>query len=177
MRAEIEITEGAKVEVKGKVITLTGPLGTLTRDYTHMPLVSFSVKDNLVIIETPRERRQDKMFLNTAKSHVSNMITGVTKGYKYELEIVHVHFPIRVNVKGNDIVVENFLGSKVPRKSWKYEDVTVKVNGKQVSVEGLNKEHVGQTSANLEHLTHVRDKDRRVFKDGVYLTNRGHINE
>jgi len=41
----------------------------------------------------------------------------------------------------------------------------------------MDKEHVGQTAANIEHLTHVRDKDRRVFKDGIYLINRGHINE
>lgn len=177
MRAEIEIPEGVTVSIEAKLIKAVGPLGTSSRDLSHMPLVSFKLEGNQVVVSTPRDRRQDKMFMNTAKSLIQNLIEGVTQGYKYTLEIVHVHFPIRFNVKGNDMVVENFLGSKVPRKSWKHEDVDIKVQGKHIEVSGMDKEHVGQTAANIEHLTHVRDKDRRVFKDGIYLINRGHINE
>ncbi|MBR9689471.1 MAG: 50S ribosomal protein L6 [Candidatus Altiarchaeota archaeon] len=177
MKDTLEIPEGVSVVVTGKAVKVTGPLGTLERDYAFMPLVKFSNDAKTFTLNTPRERKHDKMFLNTAKAHVSNMIVGVTKGFKYKLEIVHVHFPIRVNIQGNDLIVENFVGSKVPRKSWKHADVKVEVKGSSVFVEGMNKEHVGQTSANLEQLTHIRSKDRRIFRDGIYLVERGNINE
>lgn len=172
---ELEIPEGVTVSVSDKFVKVTGPLGTLERDYAFMPLVSFSVEGKKFVIKTPREKKQDKMFANTARAHISNMFVGVTKGFRYKLDIVHVHFPLRVKIEGNGIVVENFFGSKVPRKSWKYPDVEVKIKGKKIVVEGLNREHVGQTAANMEQLTHVRSKDRRVFRDGIYLVEKGNM--
>lgn len=177
MKAEIEVPEGVKVSLTGKAFEVTGPLGSLKRDLSFMPVVSFSFKNNIVTIETPRDKKRDKMFCNTARAHINNLIEGVTKGYRYKLDIVHVHFPMRLSIKGKDMILENFLGSKVSRKIWKYPDVEVKVQGKEVFVEGLNKEHVGQTAANIEHLTKIKSKDRRVFRDGIFLNERGHMNE
>lgn len=177
MRAEIPIPEDVKIGLDGKTVEASGPLGTLKRDLGFMPLVNFSVGEGSFIITTPKDKKRDKMFLNTAKSHITNLITGVTKGFRYRLEIVHVHFPMRLSVEGNVLKLENFLGSKTPRKGWKHEDVTVKVEGKEVIVEGLDKEHVGQTGANLEQMTRVKSKDRRVFRDGIYLVERGNIHE
>ena len=108
MKYETEIPEGVNVVVSDKALSVTGPLGKLERNFAHIPLVSFTVKDNKVMIETPRARKQDKMFLNTSASHVRNLIEGVTKGYKYTLEIVHVHFPMRLAVQGKDIKAAQF---------------------------------------------------------------------
>ena len=177
MKKEINIPEKVSIKVERKYVEVTGSLGTLKRDFAFMPLVQFTSDGKVFTITTPRERKEDKMFLNTALSHINNLIEGVMKGYRYKLEIVHVHFPMRLNVKGDDLTLENFLGSKVQRKTWKYPDVTVKVKGKEVIVEGLNKEEVGQTSANLEQLTKIKGKDRRVFRDGIYRVERGNMNE
>ena len=177
MKTEVSIPEGVKVSISGKAVEATGPLGTLKRDLSFMPRVSFVAAADKVTVETEKDKRRDRMFMNTARAHVANLIEGVTKGYRYKLDMVHVHFPMRLSIKGNDMVLENFLGSKVPRKSWKYPDVEVKIQGKEVMVEGLDKEHVGQTAANIERLALVKSKDRRVFKDGIFLSERGNMNE
>lgn len=177
MKTTVKLPEGLKAAVSGKVVEMTGPLGTLKRDFGHMPLVVFRLEGGEITISTPRDRREDKMFMNTAESHVLNMITGVTKGYRYKLSIVHVHFPMRLIIQGDNITLENFLGSKVKKSAKKLPDVKIRVVDKDVFVEGLDKEHVGQTAAGLEHMTRIRFKDRRVFKDGIYLVERGNINE
>ncbi len=177
MKGEYEIPDGVEVRVSGKTVTVKGPLGQLERDFSKMPLVSFRVEGNKIFVETDGDRKRHKMMLNTALAHVKNMITGVTKGYRYRLEVVHVHFPIRVRLQGDEIIVENFLGEKTPRVTRKHGDVTVKIQGKEITVEGINIEHVGQTAANIEQVTRVRSKDRRIFRDGIYLTERGFMNE
>jgi large subunit ribosomal protein L6 len=177
METEVSIPEGVKVSVSGKAVEAKGPLGTLKRDLSFMPRVSFSAAAGKLMVRTARDKRRDRMFMNTARAHVANLVEGVSKGYRYKLDMVHVHFPMRLSVKGNDMVLENFLGSKVPRKTWKYPDVEVKVQGKEVIVEGMSKEHVGQTAANIERLASVKSKDRRVFKDGIFLSERGNMNE
>lgn len=177
MKVEIEIPEGVTVKLDVKAVEVTGPLGTIKRDFSFMPHINFSMAEGNFAITTEKDGKRDKMYSHTALSHINNLFVGVTKGYRYKLAIVHVHFPMRLSLQGNVFVLENFFGSKTPRKGKKYEGVNVKIESKEVIVEGINKEHVGQTAANLEALTRVKSKDRRVFKDGIYLTERGNIHE
>ncbi len=177
METSVDIPEGVTGSISGKAIEATGPLGTLGKDLSFMPLVSFSKSGDKVVIRTPRDKKNDKKFLHTARAHVRNVLDGVTKGYRYVLDIYHVHFPLRVAVQGEEIVVSNFLGSKTERRTRGHPDVKVRVQGKQVLVEGLDKELVGQVASRIEQLTKVKGHDRRVFKDGVFLTKRGYMNE
>ena len=95
MKAEIEVPEGVNVSLTGKVFEVTGPLGTVKRDLGFMPVVSFSLKKNIVTIETPKEKKRDKMFLNTAQAHVKNLIEGVTKGYRLPATwVIHTVGPV-----------------------------------------------------------------------------------
>jgi large subunit ribosomal protein L6 len=73
-------------------------------------------------------------------------------------------------VKGNQFVVNNYFGERVPRTSNIIDGVQVKVQNKtEVVVSGIDKEAVGQTAANIERSTTIKKRDRRVFQDGVYL--------
>jgi len=177
MRAEYELPEDVEARVEGRKLVIRGSLGEVERDFTKMPLVRIGVEGKKVVLEIEGEKKKQKRMLNTALAHVRNMVTGVKKGYRYKLAIVHVHFPMRVKVQGDEIIIENFLGEKTPRKTWKYPDVNVKVEGKEIIVEGLNIEHVGQTAANIEQATRVSAKDRRIFRDGIYLVERGFMHE
>ena len=177
MEAEVTIPEGVEVKITGKALEVKGPLGVLSKDYSFMPLVSFTKSGDKVVVKTPRDRKNDKKFLNTAKSHVQNMMVGVTKGYKYRLEMFHVHFPMRLTVQGDEIILSNFLGSKTDRKTKKYPEIKVQVKGKDVLIEGMDKERVGIVAARIEQLAKVKNHDRRVFKDGLFLVERGNINE
>jgi large subunit ribosomal protein L6 len=101
------------------------------------------------------------------------MIMGVEEGFTYKLKIVFAHFPISVKVKGKEIHVENFFGERSPRISKIIgEDTKVKVLAEDVLVEGPSLEDVSQTAANLESSTKVKNKDQRVFLDGLYIYGR-----
>ena len=177
MKVELEIPEGVAVNLDGKTVEVKGPLGSLKRDFGFMPRINFSMSEGSFAITTEKDGKRDKMYSHTARSHINNLFVGVTKGYRYKLAIVHVHFPMRLSLQGDVFTLENFLGSKTPRKGKKVGDVNVKIESKEVIIEGLNKENVGQTAANLEALARVKSKDRRIFKDGIYIIERGNIHE
>ncbi len=172
MEEAIDIPEGVKVAVEWPKVVVEGPKGKVERIF-KMPLVKAEVDGSRVLIKAEGEKKRHKKMVNTLKAHFRNLFDGVLKGYRYRLAIVHTHFPIRVSVKGNEVVIENFLGEKTPRKARILPGVTVKISGKEITVEGIDIEAVGQTAANIEQATRLKRRDRRVFKDGIYLVERG----
>jgi large subunit ribosomal protein L6 len=117
--------------------------------------------------------RKGYSLLNTTKSIMKNMIIGLQKGYFYKMAIVYSHFPINVQQKGDYIEINNFCGEKRPRKAKIFGNTKVKIQGKEIILEGLSKEDVSLTASNLEKATKVKNKDRRVFQDGIYIVSKG----
>jgi large subunit ribosomal protein L6 len=101
------------------------------------------------------------------------MVKGVEKGYTYKVKIIFAHFPIAVKVKGKEVHVENFFGERSARTAKIQGDATkVEVQGEDVVVKGPSLEDVSQTAAHLEQSTKIKDKDQRVFLDGLYVYSR-----
>lgn len=170
---EVEIPEGVTVTVEnGHHTIIKGPKGELDRAFRYRG-VRLQVDDGKVVIHKDLPRREHKAICGTYKAHVQNMIKGVTDGWTYNLKIVYKHFPIKAAVQGNVFVIENFLGERHPRKADILNGVTVQVKGEEVTVEGIDRNAVGQTAANIEMATRVRGRDIRVFQDGIYITNKG----
>ncbi len=176
-QAEVEIPPEVEVKVDGKRVVVKGPKGTLERDFSHARNVYLKIEDGKVIIESLFPKKKDEALVGTLAGHIKNMIKGVTKGFRYKLKIVYAHFPISVKVEGDKVIIENFLGEKVPRVAKIVGDVKVKVEGDDVIVEGIDIESVGQTAANIELATKIKDKDPRVFLDGIYVYSRGVMEE
>lgn len=170
----VEIPEGVKVEVSGRRVKVEGPRGSLTRDFSHMP-VTINLEGKRLTVRTEWPRKKEYAMVGTAASHIKNMIIGVTEGFRYKLKMVHAHFPITVKVKEKDrtLLIENFTGERSPRKVKLLGDVSVKVSGEDITVEGINIEDVSQTAANIEAATKIKDKDQRVFLDGIYIFEKG----
>lgn len=168
----VHVPEGVRVEVKDRVVTVTGPKGTLTKELSHMPIRMELVQGR---VRTWKEwpRKQELAMVGTAAATVRNMITGVTKGYAYMLRVVYAHFPITVKVQKDRVLIENFTGEKTPRSAAILPGVQVKVQGDMVTVEGMDKELVGQTAANIQNATRIKEKDQRVFLDGIYVESGG----
>jgi len=164
----VEIPDEVQVEVKGKVVTVKGPLGTLTRNFSHAP-VEIRLDGNKVIVEAYWPKKRERAMIGTVASHIKNMITGVTKGFTYKMKIVFTHFPIQVSVEGDKVVIRNFLGERAPRIAKIMPGVKVEVTKEDVIVKGIDIEAVGQTAANIEQATKVKGKDIRVFLDGIYI--------
>ncbi|RLJ03396.1 MAG: 50S ribosomal protein L6 [Candidatus Aenigmatarchaeota archaeon] len=172
MERSVEIPEGVNVEVDGKRVKVSGEKGELERNFNH-PLIKVEKKDSTVVFSSDVERKKVKALLGTYEAHLKNMIRGVTEGFEYKLKIVYVHFPMNVSVSGNEVVIRNYLGEKAPRKAKILDGVTVKVEGEDVIVSGIDKEKVGQTAANIENVAKPpTGKDRRKFIDGIFIVEK-----
>ena len=171
IREEIEIPEGVEVIINNNEVTVKGPNGEDSRKFTY-PNVDITEVENNVVLETSFPRKKDKAMIGTTKAHISNMITGVTDGFEYHMKIVFAHFPMTVKVNKDVVVIDNFLGERHPRTAKVVGSAKVVVKGDEVTITGINKEHVGQTMANLEQATKIKGRDPRVFQDGIYLISK-----
>ena len=168
---EIEIPDDVSAETDHLELTVEGPNGSVTRRLWY-PDIDVSVDDGAVVIASENEDAKTNATVGTFESHVSNMVHGVTEGWEYAMEVYYAHFPMQVNVEGDEVVIENFLGESAPRRTPIRGDTDVQIDGETVTLTGSDKEAVGQTAADIEQLTKVTDKDTRVFQDGVYIVEK-----
>lgn len=173
IESTIAIPGGVTVTQDESVLTVKGPKGQLSRNFAH-PGIDVAVKGDEVSVSCEYPRVKDKAMVGTYVAHVRNMIHGVTEGYTYHLKIVFSHFPMRVTVKGDRVEINNYMGGHAPRYAKILEGVTVKVNGQDVTVEGIDIEACGQTAANLERATSRLGFDKRTFQDGIYIVQKSH---
>ncbi|MFH0862291.1 MAG: 50S ribosomal protein L6 [Candidatus Altiarchaeota archaeon] len=168
---EVDLIEGVQVEAKGRNITVKGKKGELSRRFME-DFVNITPQDGKIRITAKTKRfplRKQMAIMGTVAGHIKNMMQGVTDGFVYKLRIVYSHFPMKVSAKGAEFQVDNFLGEKCPRRTRILEGVKVDVKGNEVTVTGTDIEHVGQTAANIEQLTRIKNLDCRVFQDGIYI--------
>jgi large subunit ribosomal protein L6 len=170
-RVEIEIPDDVSAETDHLELTVEGPNGSVTRRLWY-PDVDVTVEDGAVVIASENEDAKTNATVGTFESHVANMIHGVTEGWEYAMEVYYAHFPMQVNVEGDEVVIENFLGESAARRTPIRGDTDVQIDGETVTLSGSDKEAVGQTAADIEQLTKVTDKDTRVFQDGVYIVEK-----
>jgi large subunit ribosomal protein L6 len=164
----IQMPEGVTATLDGRTLAIKGKLGLAKKHFEKIS-VNIAVEGNRVVVSPFSKKKKDNVIINTVTSIVGNMVTGVTKGFTYRLKVVYAHFPITVKTKGNQILVENFVGERSPRVSQIVGDCKVTVEGDDIIVKGVSLEDVGQTAANVELATKIRRKDQRIFLDGVYI--------
>lgn len=170
MNKEIEIPDGVTVAMEEGNLLVRGPKGELRKAPRGVKIV---IKDKKVTLNSFSERRKDKALAGTWVAHLVNMITGVTRGWEARLKVVYSHFPVKFNVEGNRIVIQNFMGERKERVAKiSGKDTKVDVKKDDVIITGIDKEEVGQTAANIELTCKVKGYDRRVFQDGCHLTQK-----
>ncbi len=169
---EVDVPQGVTVALSGATLTVKGQKGQVSREF-RFPGIKMTAADGKVAVNAIKVDKQTKATVGTYASHVNNMVKGVTEGYEYSMKIVYSHFPIQVKVEGkNKVSIGNFLGERKPRYASIMGDTKVNVAGDKVTLTGINKEHVGQTAANIEQACKIRNRDPRVFQDGVYIINK-----
>ncbi|MBN1389237.1 MAG: 50S ribosomal protein L6 [Candidatus Thermoplasmatota archaeon] len=169
---EIKIPSNVSMKLSGDLLTVKGPKGELKRSFVH-PIVTIKVEGGKVVVHCDKPKRSEMGLSGTWVAHVKNMVRGVTDGFQYKMRIIYSHFPIKTSVKGKELVIENFLGERYPRTAIIQDGVTTKISGDTITLEGMDKEKIGQTAANIEKSTVVKGYDPRVFQDGIYLVSRG----
>jgi large subunit ribosomal protein L6 len=169
---KITIPDGVTASIEKDTVTVKSEKGELSRIFSH-PKIDLKLNGNVIEIHGKDVRRKEKALIGTFTAHINNMIKGLTEGFEYKMKTVFSHFPIKTSVDSNEFVIQNFLGERSARRAKILEGVTVEVKGDDVTVQGIDKEKVGQTVANIERATRVKKRDIRVFQDGVYRISKG----
>jgi large subunit ribosomal protein L6 len=172
IKEQIEIPDGVTASFDNNNLFVKGEKGELNRTFSH-PKIKIRINGNNIEINGKDVRRKELALIGTMKAHIKNMVKGVTEGFEYQMKTVFSHFPIKTSVEGNEFIIQNFLGERSARKAKILEGVSIEIKGDDVIVQGINKEKVGQTVANIERATAVKKRDIRVFQDGVYRTSKG----
>merc|ERR1711935_695880 len=109
---------GTTAEVSKRVITVTGPRGTLVRSFKHIQCEIVKVGDDQLRVDLWFAKSKEISALRTVCSHIINMMKGVSLGFQYKMRAVYAHVPISVmlDTEPNTIVIANFLGEKVLRR-------------------------------------------------------------
>ncbi len=167
LAAELEIPDGVTVSYDRPMITVQGPLGKTWKSFKKIP-VTIDVTDGKVHFKAQGTRDKNRAIMNTSRSLIRNLCEGVVEGYTIKMKIVFSHFPITVKVEGKTVLIENFQGERAPRKTKIWGETKVVPKGDDVIITGHVLTDVSQTAAEIENGSRVKNKDHRVFLDGVY---------
>jgi len=141
----IPIPSGVKVQIKDGTVEVQGPKGKMS-----VPLprgIHFEQKDSTLVAK--RESEEQRALHGLARALVANAVTGVTTGFKKDLDIVGVGY--RAEVKGKNVVLA--LGYSHPIEFPIPEGIVITVEKQtHMTVTGADKNRVGQVAANLRRL-------------------------
>ena len=164
---EVEIPNDVKVSFKSHMLNVEGPLGKTYKNFKKIP-VDIEVGDSSVLLKAQGTRNANFAIMNTARSIIRNLFEGVIEGYTIKMKVVFSHFPINVKVEGSQVLIENFQGERAPRITKIWGKTKVVPKGDDVIITGHVLTDVTQTAAEIELNSRVKNKDHRVFLDGIY---------
>ncbi|MEM0331451.1 MAG: 50S ribosomal protein L6 [Archaeoglobaceae archaeon] len=172
----VKIPEGVTVSIegdslKGYCVKASGPVGQNEKLLKFKGVFIEKLDDKIRVYANSRKKTY-KAMVGTFAGHIENLLKGVKEGFEYRLKVFYAHFPIKVRVEGKEIVIENFLGEKSPRRAKIVGRAKVEIKGQEIIVKGVDIDECGLTAANIERATRIRDKDPRVFQDGIYIVKK-----
>ncbi|MGC4961947.1 50S ribosomal protein L6 [Gordonia sp. DT218] len=146
-KSPIEIPAGVDVTIDGQNVKVKGPKGELS--LTVSEPITIAKEDNAVVVSRPNDERRSRALHGLSRSLVNNLVIGVTQGYTTKMEIFGVGY--RVQAKGSDL--EFALGYSHPVPIEAPDGISFAVESPtKFSVTGIDKQQVGQISANIRRL-------------------------
>jgi large subunit ribosomal protein L6 len=143
----VAVPKGVTAKVEGNTVSVKGPKGELER--TLHPEMKVTLNDNQIVVERPSDEANHKALHGLSRTLVANMIEGVTRGFKKELELVGVGYKADARPYGLQLA----LGFSHPVKYEAPKGIKLSAPAPtQIVVEGANKEIVGQVAAELRSI-------------------------
>ena len=140
----ITIPAGVEVNINDNFATVKGPKGELKQQFDKD--MTFNVEGNEITVVRPSDSKRHRTVHGTTRAILANMIEGVSAGFKKELELIGVGY--RAQMQGKKLVLS--VGYSHPVEFEEIEGITLGVEGNtKVSIEGINKEVVGQYAAKV----------------------------
>lgn len=142
----ITIPAGVTITVDNDNITVVGSKGTLQQ--FMMPGINVAVDGTQVIVTRESDEREHRSKHGLMRTLIQNMVTGVTEGFKKQLEINGVGF--RANVAGSTIKMNLGFSHEVVYQLP--TGITATVEQNVITVNGISKQQVGQVAAEIRAL-------------------------
>ncbi len=139
----INLESGITVTKDGRNVTVTGTKGSLSWKVPQG--IELEVTESQVVVKKEHEARYLEKFYGLARALVSNMVTGVSKGFDKKLELSGVGY--RARVDGRDLVLN--VGYSHPVKMVAPENITFKVEENVITVSGIDKQTVGDIASKI----------------------------
>jgi len=174
LEEKIKIPEGVSCSYENNILRCAKDSIILEKKI-HIPTVKVKTSESEISLICEKGNKNDYKKIMTVIAHIKNLFAGLNKNYIYQLEICHVHFPVTLKVEGNKLAIANFFGEKKPRHGMILPNVEVQISGQKITVSSPDKEAAGQTAANFERATKLRNKDRRIFQDGIYIVKKPEV--
>ncbi|KAE9970813.1 hypothetical protein EG327_010152 [Venturia inaequalis] len=168
-KEELAVPEGVKVHIKSRIVTVTGPRGTLKKERDQHRAPPWYTKE---CRDAPNGPHHNQQLVHWSHPRLQRY--------------VYAHFPINVNLEKNadtglyEVEIRNFIGEKITRKVVMRAGVDVEPakNVKdELHLSGNSLEDVSQSAADIQQSCRVKNKDIRKFLDGIYVSERGNLVE
>jgi large subunit ribosomal protein L6 len=139
----IKIIPGTEVSIEKQTVTIKGPKGTLI--WVMAPEIKAEVKDDNILVSTAKDTKQAMSTFGTTRAILANMMTGVNTGWSKKLELVGTGYRAETDGKLLTLTVgfSHLVKIEAP------ENISFKVEKMVVTVDGINKETVGQVAADI----------------------------
>ncbi len=166
----LKLQEGISATVSGAEIMIKGGLGENRRAF-NSALLGVSVGQGSITI-TPTESKvlngKAVKAMGALSKELRNDMEGVGKYFEIKMQSIYAHFPLTAEVKGNVLVIKNMVGERAARTAKIVGSTKVEVKGQNIRIYGIRLDDVTQTAANIRKASKIRNKDERVFQDGIY---------
>ena len=140
----ITVPAGVEVSIDDNFATVKGPKGELKQQFDKD--MTFNIEGNEITVVRPSDSKRHRTVHGTTRAILANMVEGVSAGFKKELELIGVGY--RAQMQGKKLVLS--VGYSHPVEFEEIEGITLGVEGNtKVSIEGINKEVVGQYAAKV----------------------------
>ena len=163
----VELPSGVTASVSGQTVEVKGPKGT--RSFTATDDVTITVEDNAVVVTPRGKSKRARQQWGMSRTQVANLVTGVTDGFKKELEIQGVGY--RAQMQGNVLKLSLGLSHDVNFEVPAGITVTAP-KPTEIIIEGIDQQEVGQVAANIREWRKpepykgkgIRYKDEYIFR-------------
>ncbi|MBN1193399.1 MAG: 50S ribosomal protein L6 [Coriobacteriia bacterium] len=143
----IPVPAGVEVTIEGSDVTVKGPKGVLSQSFNED--MAITLEEGAVHVRRPSDGREHRSLHGLTRTLVSNMVIGVSEGFRKDMEIVGVGY--RAALKGNDLDLS--LGLSHPMVVKAPEGITFEVPApNRISVIGIDKQRVGQVAAEIRKI-------------------------
>jgi large subunit ribosomal protein L6 len=142
----IEVPGNVSVTMDGDLVSVKGPKGELS--FRRHSTIDVKMEGSELVCSVRRKIKESPALWGTTRARIGNMVEGVVSGYKKQLELQGVGY--RAQLKGKDLQLA--LGYSHPIVVKALDGITFTVENNVITVEGIDKEKVGQVAADIRKL-------------------------